>query len=77
MAERCWHCATLVRWSADIGDFCPNPSCDVVDALDGIDDGFAIHVFAAPPVSASLLPPREAAIDVPLRRLTAATPPRG
>ncbi|WP_158287720.1 hypothetical protein [Falsiroseomonas bella] len=34
MAEHCWKCATPVAWSAGTGAFCPNPACDVVDALD-------------------------------------------
>jgi hypothetical protein len=77
MAERCWKCATPLRWSADIGDFCANPSCGVMDALDGEAEDFAIHVFAAPPVNAGLLPRADAGIEMPLRRLLGATPPRG
>jgi hypothetical protein len=34
MAEHCWNCATPLRWSVGTGAFCPNPACDVVDALD-------------------------------------------
>lgn len=34
MTERCWKCATPVRSSPGIGEFCPNPACDVFDALD-------------------------------------------
>jgi hypothetical protein len=34
MGEQCWKCATPVRWCAGVGAFCPNLSCDVVDALE-------------------------------------------
>lgn len=34
MPEQCWKCATPIRWSAGIGAFCPNPACDVLDALE-------------------------------------------
>jgi hypothetical protein len=77
MTELCWKCATPVRWSEDIGDFCANPSCDVVDALDRGAQEFAIHVFAAPPLGAGLLPRADAGIALPLRRLLDATRPRG
>jgi hypothetical protein len=47
MAEQCWKCATPLRSSAVIGDFCPNPACDVVDALDP-SDVFEVRIILDP-----------------------------
>lgn len=47
MAEQCWKCATPLRSSAGIGEFCPNPACDVVDALDRR-DVFEVRIILDP-----------------------------
>jgi hypothetical protein len=72
MAEQCWKCESPLRWSAAIGDFCPNPSCDVVDALDLGASRFEIHLVTAP--TAAPLPRTARAIA---RAPSGATPPRG
>jgi hypothetical protein len=51
MGERCWKCGTPVQWNTGIGAFCPNITCDVVDALEG--QGAWDIKIAIPPASAA------------------------
>ncbi|WP_137180131.1 hypothetical protein [Roseomonas sp. AR75] len=52
MAEQCWKCGTPLQVGAGIGAYCPNPACDVVDAVAQA-DAWEVRIRLDPPPPAA------------------------
>jgi len=52
--ENCYKCATLLSIAPGIGEYCPNPNCDVGDNVSGVMAYFAPAI--TPSASAAMRP---------------------